>query len=112
MIRQEVTCPGCGTPVWSINRRYDTHPGGGQRYCFMSGMPEPVTGHDYADMVDRARIVSCLAVEVQDADPHAVWRYLSAVPAEFVRELLQVALAGLDVEGKRVSEIWWKWDVS
>jgi hypothetical protein len=27
----------------------------------------------------------------------------------FVQELLQVALAGLDVEGKRVKDIWERW---
>lgn len=93
-----------------INRRYGTHRAG-TSLCFMSGMPQPVEGFTYADMVERARIVACLAVEVQGADPHGVWRYLNAVPEQFVKELLQVALAGLDVEGKRVSQIWWKWDV-
>jgi hypothetical protein len=110
--REQVPCPHCGLIVEAINRRYDTHRGSESLYCFMSGMPQPVEGREYADMVERARIVACLAVEVQDHDPHAVWRYLSVVPAEFVMELLQVALAALDVEGKRVSEIWCKWDAS
>lgn len=110
--REQVACPHCGLRIEVINRRYDTHRGVKSLYCFMSGMPQPVDGRDYADMVERAKIVACLAVEVQDADPHAVWRYLNTVPADFVRELLQVALAALDVDGKRVSEIWSKWDVA
>lgn len=113
MKRELVECPNCGEQVMAINRRFDTHRGvDGSLYCFMSGMPQPVEGHDYADMVERAQIVACLAVEVQDADPHAVWRYLSVMPHQFVQELLQVALAALDVDGKRVSEIWSKWELA
>lgn len=109
---ESVKCPGCDRVVEVINGRYETHqireiPG---RYCFMSGMPQPVTDLNHAGMVERAKIVACLAAEVQDQDPHAVWRYLSSVPPEFVKELMQVALAAIDVEGKRVSEIWSKWD--
>ena len=93
--------------------RFGTHHGrdADTRYCFMSGMPQPIEGRDYAAMEERARIVACLAAEVQDSDPHAVWRYLSVVPAEFVQELLQVALAAIDVDGKRVAEVWRKWNV-
>lgn len=105
-----VECPGCGRRVVAENKRYDTHHAGANaRYCFMSGMPLPVTGWGDAAFAERARIVACLATEVQDADPHAVWRYLSVMPDLFVRELLQLALAALDVEGKRVSDIWSKW---
>lgn len=110
---EHATCPGCGRPVDAANGRYETHyKGVGSRYCFMSGMPQPVTGRGYAEMNARAQIVACLALEVQESDPHQVWLYLTAMPAEFVQELLQVALAGLDVDGKRVSEVWARWDVS
>ncbi len=113
MNRERVSCLGCESMVDAIDGRYETHHGGAEsRYCYMSGMPQPFEGREYADMQERARIVACLALEVQDSDPHAVWRYLGAVPPEFVKELLQVALAALDVEGKRVSDIWAKWDVS
>ena len=110
MKRKFVTCPGCKQMVVSINSRYDTHHGGPEsRYCFMSGMPEPVEGRTDADMVKRAQVVACLAHEVHDSDPLAVWQYLSSVQPVFVRELLMIALAGLEVEGKRVSEIWERW---
>ena len=109
--REEVVCPNCGSVVEAINHRYATHHAGAV-VCLMSGMPQPVEGYDYAAMSERARIVASLADEVQHADAHEVWRYLCVMPAGFVRELLQVALAGLDVEGKRVSEIWKEWDVS
>lgn len=78
----------------------------------MSGMPQPVTGHLDSDMEARARIVACLAAEVQDADPVAVWRYLQVIPDQFVRELLQLALAAIPVDGKRVEEIWERWGVA
>ena len=113
MNREFVKCPGCDHVVEAVNGRYETHKVKELprlEYCFMSGMPQPVEGLNHAAMVDRAQIVACLATEVQDQDPHAVWRYLGALPAEFVKELLQVALAAIDVEGKRVSEIWTKWD--
>lgn len=113
MNREQVACLGCGYIVTAVDGRYETHHGhAGSRYCFMSGMPQPVEGRERAAMNERARIVACLAVEVQDSDPHAVWRYLDAMPPEFVKELLQVALAGLDVDGKRISEIWKDWDVA
>lgn len=57
----------------------------------------------------RAQVVAGLALEVRDSDPHTVWRYLEVMPELFVRELLQVALAGLNVENRRVSDIWEGW---
>lgn len=116
MKRKLVLCPGCGRNVWTLGGRYDTHQSGasGLAYCFMSGMPQPVIGRsiDGRDMEERAKIVACLAAEVQDADPAAVWRYLGVMPPLFVRELLQLALAGLPVEGKQVNEIWKRWDAA
>lgn len=110
MSTRPVTCPGCDRGTWVTDGQYDAHhPTLGSPYCFMSGMPEPVVGRDEEAMKQRAQIVARLAVEVHDGDPHAVWNYLRVVPAEFVAELLQVALAGMDVEGKRVSEIWAGW---
>lgn len=112
MMRVEVECPGCRCVVVAVDGRYGTHhPEGGPKYCFMSGMPQPVSGMSEQALRERARIVACLAQEVQDSDPHAVWHYLGVMPHEFVKELLQVALAAIDVEGKRVKDIWAEWGV-
>lgn len=110
MSTRQVRCPGCDGVIWVTDGEYDTHYAAPGTYCFMGGMPEArVSGRDEESMKQRAHIVARLAVEVHDGDPHAVWNYLRVVPAEFVAELLQVALAGMDVEGKRVSEIWAGW---
>ncbi|AVO21358.1 hypothetical protein SEA_CEPENS_48 [Mycobacterium phage Cepens] len=108
--RGRVVCLGCGHSIEVVQGRYSTHHAAEESaYCFMSGMPQPFEGRDEESMRERARIVACLAAEVQDSDPHQVWKYLGAVPPEFVRELLQVALAGLDVDGKRPEDIWAGW---
>lgn len=110
---QQLVCPGCDRTIRAVDGRYDTHHAvaGQLAYCFMSGMPTEVSGRDEAAMQERAKIVACLAMEVQEADPHAVWKYLEVMPETFVRELLQVALAGLNVDGQRVSDIWKGWGV-
>lgn len=110
---QEVLCPGCDRVTWAVEGRYDTHHAvaGDPGYCFVSGMPTEIVGRGEEAMRARAKVVACLAMEVQEADPHAVWQYLEVMPETFVRELLQVALAGLDVAGRRVSEIWKDWGV-
>lgn len=107
-----MVCPGCDRDTQSVDGRYDTHHADSDAsYCFMSGMPTQIHGRDEDAMRQRARVVARLALEVQDADPHAVWKYLQVMPDVFVRELLQVALAGLDVEDRRVSDIWKGWGV-
>lgn len=109
-----VTCPGCDRQVWAQAGRYETHHAApyGLAYCFMSGMPQPVAGHSDDELEERAQIVACLAAELQDSDPNAVWRYLAVMPPLFVRELLQLALAAIPVDGKRVEDIWGKWDAA
>lgn len=114
MTRHRVQCPGCRRQVWEQGGRYETHivQAAEVGYCFMSGMPEPVGGYSDDSIEDRARIVACLALEVQDADPRAVWKYLAVMPPVFVRELLMLALAAIPVEGQRVEDIWERWNVA
>ncbi len=110
---ERVVCPGCGMAVAAQYGRYSFHRAGSSvRPCFMTGMPLPVTGYGEDAMEARANIVACLAQQVQDGDSAQAWWYLTAVPARFVQELLQVALAGIPVEGKEAKEIWRKWDVA
>ena len=111
---ERVVCPGCGLGVTAPHGWYSFHRAGSSvRPCFMTGMPVPVKGYGELAMEVRARIVACLALQVQDGESAEVWQYLTAIPALFVQELLQVALAGLPVmEGKQPEEIWRKWDVA
>lgn len=110
---ERVVCPGCGLGVTVAYGRYSFHRAGSSvRPCFMTGMPVPVKGYGEEAMEERARIVACLAAQVQDGDSAEVWWYLTAVNAQFVQELLQVALAAINVEGKQAEEIWRKWDVA
>ena len=110
---EHVVCPGCGQTVTAAYGWYSFHRAGSSvRPCFMAGMPLPVKGIHEEAMEERARIVACLASQVQEGESAHVWWYLTAVPAQFVQELLQVALAALNVEGKEAEEIWRKWDVA
>lgn len=109
MIRNgTAVCPGCGRQVSVKNGVFIAHRGlpSVSALCFMSDMPMPFQGRSPAAMEAKAHIVARLAVQVQDEDPTLVWHYLTAAPAWFLQELLQVALAGIDVEGKRVEDIW------
>lgn len=113
MTSERVVCPGCGQTVTVAYGRYSFHRAGlSVRPCFMTGMPLPVKGIHEEAMEERARIVACLASQIQEGESAHVWWYLTAVPAQFVQELLQVALAAIPVEGKQAEEIWRKWDVA
>lgn len=112
-ISERVVCPGCGQSVTASHGWYGFHRAGSSvRPCFMAGMPVPVKGLGEEAMEARARIVACLASQVQSGESAQAWWYLTAVPARFVQELLQVALAAIPVEGKQAEEIWRKWDVA
>lgn len=108
--RVRVACPACDRITWVVADRHETHHAADDAdYCFMSGMPTPVHGRGEDAMRRRAQVAAGLALEVRDGDPHTVWRYLEVMPELFVRELLQVTLAGLNVENRRVSDIWEGW---
>jgi len=110
MTRVRVVCPACDRVTSVAADRYETHhTTAAANYCPLSGMPTPVYGRGEDAMRRRAQVVAGLALEVRDSDPHTVWRYLEVMPELFVRELLQVALAGLNVENRRVSDIWEGW---
>lgn len=111
MPSETVVCPGCGRRILAPYGRYNAHDAvkGVAGYCFMAGMPSPIDGRSEMDMEAKARIVASLAVQVQDEDPAVVWRYLTAVPAVFMQELLQIALAAIPVENNQVKDIWRKW---
>lgn len=107
---ERVVCPGCGLAVTATAGRYDFHRAGSSvRPCFMTGMPLPVKELSEEALKERVRIVACLAQQVQEDDPAEVWHYLTAVPAWFVQELLQFALAAIPVEGKEPEAPWRKW---
>lgn len=103
-----ITCVGCGRGVRTIHGCYNRHHSvkGGGTYCFMSEQHAPITGHTDQAMISKAQLVAKLAMRIQDEDPHQVWRYLTAMPGELVQEMLMIALAGLDIEGRTVGEIW------
>jgi len=106
-----VVCPGCGRRVLTRYGRYNAHNAANDsvEQCFMTAWPIPVVGYSDDDMEDRAYIVAGLAAQVQDGDPAGVEKYLTAVPAVFVQELLQIALGAIDVDGKHVHDIWSRW---
>lgn len=113
--REAVVCPHCRAGVTVIEGadRYSWHeelyaPG---KQCFMSGLPRPFRGTSEVDMKRRAAVVASLALMVQEEDPAVVWAYLKAVPADFVRELAQVAFAALNVGDRTVEQIWSGWAV-
>lgn len=103
-----VNCPGCGRRISTDSSRYGHHSTipRGDAVCFMSEQRLPVTGREPCDFRARATLVADLALQVRDEDPHLVWGYLTAMPADVVQELLQIALAAIPVEGKTVDEIW------
>lgn len=101
-------CLGCGRSVSTDNGRFNRHQAvkGVDGDCFMSKQHVPITGRTDADMISRAHLVTDLAMQVQDRDPVVVWNYLTAMPPALVQELLMVALAGMQLEGRTVEDIW------
>lgn len=101
-------CPRCGRDVQVERRRFVKH-GNGSPWnpdpCPMQQQLVPITGDTPADHEDRAGLITDLAWQVQDSDPHVVWEYLTALPAAELQRLLMFSLAALPVD-KTVHETW------
>lgn len=101
------TCPRCGRTVRTYQGRYNTHgiEPGSPDICMMSKRRQPISGMNETAFESRAYLVTELASELQDEDPHVTWEYLTALPAVEVQRLLMVALAGIETEGRTLTEI-------
>jgi hypothetical protein len=76
----------------------------GSEQCRLSRQHAPITGESPNAYVSRAYLVTDLACQVQDDDPSIVWDYLTALPADEVQRLLQIALAAVPVD-KSLEEV-------
>lgn len=101
------TCPRCGRTVRTYQGRYNKHGSepGSSDICMMSKRRQPITSLTEAAFESRAYLVTELASELQDEDPYTTWDYLTALPAVEVQRLLMVALAGIETEGRTLTEI-------
>lgn len=112
------SCPYCGRATGGKDGRWTAHllPGVehsytevasiGDRYCPMSEQYRAVDGTGFDDHRRRANQVCDLATQVRDADPSVVWSVLTTIPAAELQRLLMVALAGIDVEGRTVDDVY------
>lgn len=92
-------CPHCDRRVRTLANQYYLHNiGEYDNVCPMSNQRIPITGTTPTDYVSRARLVTNLAAQVQDADPGVVWHYLTALPAAELQRLTMVALAAIPVD--------------
>lgn len=93
----KVTCPYCARQISVDNTRYARHAitPGGSDYCPMVGQRMPITGQTESDWESRAYLVTNLAGQVQDQDPHIVWHYLTALPPVELQRLLMVSLCAI-----------------
>jgi hypothetical protein len=92
-----VTCPFCNRECALTDGRFRQHTitPRGVDVCPTVGFIAPVTGHDEVDYEDRARLITELAMQLQDTDPVLVWTYLTALPAAEVQRLLMIALTAI-----------------
>lgn len=100
-------CPYCRRTVSTDTNRYVVHsiqPATARR-CPLSDQRVVITGLADADYERRAWTALDLAEQIQDYDPALVWAYLSALPADELRRLLVIALAGLPVD-QHPEQIW------
>lgn len=103
----EQRCIYCNRMVLTGGGRYKQHAltAGGRCPCPLVGHHHPITGTCEADYEARARIVLDLADQVQDRDPHILWTYLTALPADELQRLLVISLAGMNIADRRISEV-------
>lgn len=111
-------CPYCNRATGGKDGRWTAHllPGVehsftdvasiGDRYCPMSDQYRAVEGSEFTDHRRRANQVCDLATQVRDCDPSVVWSVLTTIPASELQRLMMVALAGIDVEGKTVDDVY------
>lgn len=112
-------CPYCGRPtcvkgglVWvahllpGVEKSAAEVASIGDRYCPMSDQHRAVNGFSFTDHRRRANQVCDLATQVRDRDPSVVWSVLTTIPADELQRLLMVALAGIDVEGRTVDDVY------
>jgi hypothetical protein len=64
----------------------------------MTGQLVPTAGDRPDEYEHRADLVADLAWQVQDADPHQVWDYLTGIDQGELQRLLMVALAVVPVD--------------
>lgn len=109
----KVPCPYCGRTISTRDNRWAVHgiTYDSTDYCPLSQQPVPITGTEPRDFVRRANIVTSLAFQLQDEDPHLIWNYLTATPAAELQRLLMVALAAIDTN-KTMSDLYgWVYDL-
>lgn len=100
-------CPHCKRVVRTHIDKYGLHSmttDGRNDRCPVSGQRTPVTGFTATDYVSRAQLVASLAGQVQDEDPAVVFDYITALPVDELRRMLQIALAAVPVD-KSVGEM-------
>lgn len=97
-------CPYCGRDVSIHQDRFRLHKGG-DVWCPLSNQRTPVSGDTSESHVERVGLLADLAFQVQDADPKAVWTYLTCLSDAELQTLLMFALAALPID-KTVNDMW------
>lgn len=100
-------CPHCNRSVRTYDVYYCQHSGGDGlgHPCPLSRRRIPIEGVSDTAYDSRAFLVANLASQVQDEDPAVAWEYLTVLPADELRRLLQIALAAIPLD-RTVDQIW------
>jgi hypothetical protein len=98
-------CPYCGRDIYIHNHRFRLHETLDKVWCPLSNQRTPVSGDSVDAHAERAELLADLAFQVQDADPAAVWTYLTCLSDAELQTLLMFALAALPID-KTVHDMW------